>query len=81
MEKLIKRRYIESYEDDEVLILKIFEKKGKFKYTVQWGDGPSHRADTLIPFLESKYSFTNENDAEFDAEIELSELFGNNDEE
>ena len=29
MEKLIKRRYIESFEDDEVLILKIFEKKGK----------------------------------------------------
>lgn len=74
MEELIKKRFIGRYDVDDVfLILKIYQKGKKFKYTVQDGDGPDGRADVLVPWAESKFEFDSEEDAEVAAELAIEE--------
>lgn len=74
MEELVKKRFIGRYDVDDVyLILKIYQKGKKFKYTVQDGDGPNGRADVLVPWAESKFEFDSEHDAEVAAELAIEE--------
>jgi len=74
MEELVKKRFIGRYDVDDVfLILKIYQKGKKFKYTVQDGDGPNGRADVLVPWAESKFEFDSEEDAEVAAELAIEE--------
>lgn len=72
MAEAIKTRYIERYDGGTGVILKIFKAFGKYRFTVQDGDGPNGREDTLAPFLKSGYWYNTEEQAEEDAEQALS---------
>ncbi len=71
----VKTRRIESNIGEAGLILKVFRRFGKFRFTVQFGDGISGFADTLVPFLKSGYIFRTLEEAECEAEFAISDYF------
>jgi len=71
----IKTRRIKSNDGESGLILKVFRRFGKFRFTVQFGDGLSGFADTLVPFLKSGYVFLTLEEAEREAELAICDYF------
>ena len=71
----VKTRRIKSNNGEAGLILKVFRRFGKFRFTVQFGDGISGFADTLVPFLKSGYVFPTPEEAEREAEFAIGDYF------
>jgi len=70
----VRRRFIDRSDVTNMfLILKIFQRGKKFKYTVQDGDGPDGKWDTLNPWAESKFSYDSIEEAEAAAEDAIAD--------
>jgi hypothetical protein len=66
MSKTVMKKCFDVNDEGDRILIAIHEESGKFNYTVADADGPRGLSETLEPFLESEYVYTNMNEA-FDA--------------